>query len=144
MKEVTGNLWDYLGLCPLVITTGGQVSRRGNALMLRGCAAEARKRFPGIERELGALIEHNGNRVFALSHSIVSFPVEESPNDLPDIGIIRRSCRELVELTNMRNWPQVAMPRPGCGSGGLAWGDVAPVLHDILDSRFIVVSFADP
>jgi hypothetical protein len=37
MQEVYGDLWSYHGSVPIGISTAGQVSRKGNCVMLRGC-----------------------------------------------------------------------------------------------------------
>lgn len=59
-----------------------------------------------------------------------------SPFDL-----VRRSCEELLALTNEKGWEKVLLTRPGCGLGGLDWvRQVKPMLEEIgLDDRFIVV-----
>lgn len=56
-----------------------------------------------------------------------------------NLDIIRHSAEELVELTDVRRWRRVCLPRVGAGLGGLKWNDVKAVLDPILDERFVVV-----
>jgi hypothetical protein len=140
MLEIHGNLWDYLGRAVIGITTGGQLSREGTCLMLRGCAAQARERFPDLPKILGNLIRERGNHVFYLGEGIFSFPVENGPFEVPDNRLIERSCRELVALADARGWPEVILPRPGCGTGGLEWSSVRPILKGYFDHRFRIIS----
>jgi hypothetical protein len=79
MREICGDLWDWYGRATVVITTGGQVSAKGNCSMPRGCARQARERFPDLPSILGTMIREGGNRVFDLGNGIVSFPVENTP-----------------------------------------------------------------
>lgn len=141
MKEIHGDLWDYhrQGLV-VAITTGGLVEPGGLCAMPRGCARQARDRFEGLAWILGQQILACGNHVFDLGQRIVSFPVENSPFEVPDIRLIERSCRELVELTDFKGWQQVVVPRPGCGCGGLLWPEVKPKLEKIFDARFLIIS----
>jgi hypothetical protein len=139
VKEVVGNLWDHLGAMPVCITTGGLVSAKGECTMPRGCARQARERFPEVARQLGALILARGNHVHELAYGLVSFPVENSPFELPGIGLIERSCSELRALVELRGWPQVLVPRPGCGGGGLQWPEIRPILERYFDDRFLVI-----
>ncbi|WP_275451504.1 macro domain-containing protein [Geobacter anodireducens] len=53
---------------------------------------------------------------------------------------IRRSAAELRALADREGWTRVIVPRPGCGGGGLAWQDVRPLLADILDDRFTMIT----
>lgn len=140
MIEATGDLWDYHRQGKVVvITTGGLVDRQGRCSMPRGCARQARDRFPGLAEKLGELIRNHGNHVHDLGDRLVSFPVESSPYDCPDLRLIERSCQELKGLVNERNWAQVVVPRPGCGGGGLDWQDVRPRLARWLDERFLLI-----
>lgn len=140
MTEIVGELWDYLGSAIVAITTNGQVTSKGEAVFGRGCAREARERFPGLPGRLGELLRREGNHVHDLGDGLVSFPVEHSPFENPDMRLIERSARELVEMADRKGWRRVVVPRPGCGGGGLSWREVRPVLESILDDRFCVIT----
>jgi len=57
------------------------------------------------------------------------------------IKIITRSAKQLVELADTMKWKHVILPRPGCRNGGLAWEKVKPVLQEILDNRFYIITW---
>jgi hypothetical protein len=140
MKETTGNIWDYLGNAIICITTNGHLTKKGEAVLGRGCARQAQERFPDLPARLGVLLSEGGNHVHAIGDGLVSFPVEESPWAPPDLRLIRRSAEELRALADREEWDCVIVPRPGCGGGGLAWQDVRPLLSDVLDDRFTVIN----
>ena len=140
MQEQHKNIWDYLGRGIIAITTNGSLSRDGRAIPGRGVAAQAAEQFPQLFQELGCRLQQSGNHVYELSHGLVSFPVEETPWSLPDLRLIRRSAEELRALADLRGWPLVVVPRPGCGGGGLRWEEVRPLLAQQFDERFIVVT----
>ncbi|MEZ4483850.1 MAG: hypothetical protein R2864_04410 [Syntrophotaleaceae bacterium] len=142
VQEIFGELWDYYGAAAVGITTAGQVSRKGNCVMLRGCGRQAKERFPDLPARLGALILQRGNHVFALGGGLFNFPVENSPFEVPDLRLIERSCRELLALADRLSWSKVVLPRPGCGGGGLDWRQVRPLLQRHFDQRFFVITQA--
>jgi hypothetical protein len=140
MVEISGNLWDWLERGMVAITTNGSVNRRGECPMPRGCARQARERFPELPATLGRLLAAQGNQVFELGHGLLSFPVEQHWLDRPDLRLIARSAQQLRQLADRRGWPLVVLPRPGCGGGGLAWEEVRPLLEPCLDQRFGVIA----
>jgi len=140
MREVVGNLWDYYMKATIVITTNGSLKKSGECVLGKGCAFEAKKKFPWVAKVLGALIIKGGNKVFYLGDGLVSFPVKHNWWEKADLELIERSTIELVNLTNHYKWETVVIPRPGCGNGGLKWNEVKPILERYLDDRFLVIT----
>jgi len=170
MKEECGNLFSAdVQPSAIAITTNGFVKRNGRCVMGRGCAKQARDRYPGLDMLLGTALRKYGNVpciLIAGRPSIVSFPVKPAVaifdghnavrhmsshfiiGDrvpgwacLADLGLICSSARALVQLADLHHWSRVRIPRPGCGAGELTWDVVAPKLHGILDDRFIAMTF---
>jgi hypothetical protein len=106
----------------------------------RGCARQAQERFADLPSRLGALLAAGGNHVHILGDGLVSFPVEETPWSNPEPRLIRRSAEELRNMADLHGWGAVIVPRPGCGGGGLSWREVRPLLEDLFDERFTVIS----
>lgn len=148
MQETLGNLWDVRDVsCDLrVITTNGATRSDSAAIMGRGCALEAKQRFPGIDLKLGRLIREHGNRVMRLAKladgsELASFPVKHHWKEEADPALIRRSAHQLVALADKFGYTNVLIPRPGCGNGKLSWGQVRPILSEVLDDRFTIITF---
>jgi hypothetical protein len=159
VNDVTGDLWTYLVAAGFggarVITTNGFVKSNGECVMGRGCAREARDRWPWLPRQLGSDLAACGNHVFRYplisdGFDLVTFPVKPERGSSGEPGwkakaelwLIRQSARELVVLADSHRWSFVVLPRPGCGNGQLDYADVRPVLEPILDDRFHVITFA--
>ena len=140
IDETTGDIWEYLGKAVICISTNGHLTGKGHAVLGRGCARQAQEHFPDLTARLGALLASGGNHVQVISDGLVSFPVEESPWANPDLHLIRRSAQELRVLADRQAWQKIVVPRPGCGGGGLSWKDVRPLLEDLFDDRFTVIS----
>lgn len=144
MQEAIGNLWDYPSdlIC---ITTNGYVKRNGACVMGRGCAHEAKVRFPRVEFKLGTYLKRYGNRPFLLDIKLwphlASFPVKHEWWMRADYHLIAQSAVLLVDMVERRGYEQVVIPRPGCGNGGLNWHDVKKILDPVLDERFTIITF---
>jgi hypothetical protein len=145
MLEANGDLW-VLPADARCITTNGYVKADGAAVMGRGCALEARERFPGVDMLLGHRITKAGNHVHILPvdtrarWELVSFPVKHHWREKADLDLIARSCAELTELIEGEGWERVLLPRPGCGNGQLSWeGEVRPLISYLLDDRVVVI-----
>lgn len=141
VRESVGDLWTlHAAGATVVVTTSGLVGRDGLARLGRGTARQAGDRFPWFAQRLGDLLRAHGHHVHLVGERIVSFPVEHHPLERPDPALIRRSATELVALAGREGWTWVALPRPGCGGGGLQWSEVRPLLFPILDDRFVAVT----
>jgi hypothetical protein len=141
MREILGDLWDY-GLPAIVlITTNGTVKKpSGECVMGRGCALEAKMRFPGIARRLGQQIKDHGNRVHVLEPGkIWSFPVKHNWWDTADLALIAQSAQELAAEAVTRDTVRFILPRPGCGNGKLGWWQVRPVPEKLLPDNVFVI-----
>lgn len=147
MIEVFGNLWEYPADVR-VITTNGFVKNNGLAVMGRGCALEAAKKYPQFPYYLGTRIKEHGLSVeqFGFDDGIVlAFPVKHNWYENADKDLIIKSTFQLIEIADKQHnpkWNVILMPRPGCGNGNLSWdGEVKPILEEILDDRFHVITF---
>lgn len=157
MREARGDLWK-VEADARVITTNGFVTSRNENVMGTGCAKEAKERWPQLPTLLAERLRATGNHVYVFhpqdldpqpAFDLVTYPVKPVMTDDGQPGfrakgdpkLIRRGAAQLVALANAFGWQQVALPRPGCGSGGLDWRQVRPWLEDLLDDRFVVVTF---
>lgn len=172
MIELRGNIWDLAGPNDIIcITTNGFVKRDGSSVMGKGIALEAKRKFPGIDRLLGALIQQHGNIVQPIiganysSHAIYSFPVKPTYKICTDSNdyvshmrfnvddvipgwackasytIIESSCRQLVRLLE-NDTRDVYIGRPGAGAGELPWVDVKFIIEPILNNdKFKICTF---
>jgi hypothetical protein len=141
MREAVADLWTFHERGAVVaVTTSGLVGGDGLARLGTGAAAQAGRRFDWFAARLGALVTAGGNHVHHVGERIVSFPVEHHPLQRPDLELIRRSAVELAGLAQRERWTFVALPRPGCGGGGLEWLEVRPHVAPYLDDRFVAVT----
>lgn len=159
MIEIYGDLFrPGIGFGAICITTNGITRKDGAAVMGRGVALQATKKWPGIEYVLGELIQKNGNttqrltswgekkitlsthdEVYDMPFHIISLPVKHHWGDQADVGLIERSLKELIYVACDVEG-KIALPRPGCGNGGLSWGKVQFLVQRILaEDRYIVV-----
>jgi hypothetical protein len=147
MKEIIGNIWD--AKCDfLCITTNGIVKKDGRLVMGAGIAKEARDRC--VDRDLdlylGNLVKIWGNKVWVTNidyngKQIISFPTKHHFKDNSDLTLIEQSCEELATVGLLMNRSEIALPRPGCGCGGLDWEIVKPILEKhLVSDNFLVYS----
>jgi hypothetical protein len=154
MIEDTGDLWTYTADA-VVITTNGYVKKNGQAVMGKGCAAEAANKWPFLPALLGEAIENFGNEVFIWTlqdideddelrnNNIITMPVKYNWWEPADLDLIQKSAVDLKTEADLWHFDTVVMPRPGCGNGGLEWEEVKPVVDEILDDRFVAITYGD-
>lgn len=140
MREEFADLWD-VEADVRCITTNGTVIWDGQNIMGGGCALEAADRYPGLPYTYGRLIRSHGHHVFLIG-DLVMFPVKRELREPADLELIHRSFNELEDLADIYGWERIAVPRPGCGLGGLSWEkQVKPAIESYLDDRFTIVHF---
>lgn len=139
MIELVGDLWEYEAECRCV-TTNGVIGNQG-LVMGKGVALEAKRRYPDLPFILGEWVEQYGNRAFYVrEYKIITYPTKHSWRDYSSLELIETSALQVVEIANKYNIRSIALPRPGCGNGGLEWSDVKEVIKEILDDRFIILN----
>jgi hypothetical protein len=166
MKEARVELFSLMGRVDwLCITTNGTRKNDGSAVMGRGCALQAKERWPELPAKLGRTIKQFGNLPHTLGAitkagelweltqhhwnipspsidgiSILwSFPVKHYWGEPASLGLIETSARMMMfEAKDLD--VEIALPLPGCGNGGRSWSEVGPILHSILDNRFTAIS----
>lgn len=126
----------------IVIPTNGDVRKRDDrAVMGRGLARCMAVKFPEFPYKLGYLLVNEGNHVYYFrKYHVVTFPVKEHWSELASYALIRRSCRELLDVMDRYNIGTVYVPRVGCGNGGRAWSKVKPILVQELNDRCVLVT----
>lgn len=147
MKEIVGELWDYhkegVWIC---ITTNGFVKKDGSVVMGRGCALEAKDKYPDLPYELGKALTGGQryarfNKPIAFDkYKIITFPVKDFFKDPADLDLIKSSSGYLMRLLDEKKIDRIILPRPGCGYGHRQWEEVKPIIEEILDDRVEVIS----
>ena len=139
MIEVVGDLWTYPADWR-VITTNGFVKTNGECVMGRGCAKEAKEKYPGLPLIVGSIIKHWGNVVRPIEiYKLFTFPVKHNWWEKADPELIKQSAEKFAEIIfGQFDETEIVMPRPGCGNGGLKWEDVKPLLESLPDNVKVI------
>jgi len=151
MQEIKCNLWDFQHQgFPVVITTNCNTNSRGEAIMGKGIALEAKKHCPGLPKKLGEHIDRYYDAVkYFPEYNLYAFPTKYNWWEKSDIKLIERSTRQLLAIVDRQcyfyhekpeKYKKIYMVRPGCSNGQLDWEDVKPILNQYLDERFFVVA----
>jgi hypothetical protein len=144
VREDVGDLWTYPAEFRLV-PVNGTLDSRGHLVMGAGVALRAKERYPKLPALLGRFVSKYGNRPFYCGlESIISFPTKRHWKDPSDPALIEASCTLSARIADKWRIKSIAMPRVGCGLGGLDWALVRNLLKPLLDDRFIVLSPCTP
>lgn len=142
MLEIRGNLWDFhstgFWIC---ITTNGVINTRGELVMGRGTALEAKRRHPELPKLLGDNVKTFGNEVNVVDRfKIISFPTKYDWRNPSDPDLILKSAMQLQKTVDYLRLKTVVLPRPGTENGGLDWEDVKPIIAYHCDDHVLVIS----
>ena len=112
------------------------VNKDMQAVMGKGIALLAKKKFPWLPIRLGHDLCCSGSRVCYMGEGIIAFPVKNNWFDKKaDRSLIRNSCKQLRDLikSSFISIMTVYLPKPGCGVGGLNWEtEVKPIIEEEL------------
>ena len=147
MQDINQDLWE-VGADFICITTNLTVYSTPEGPknpMGAGCAREAVERFPGIDLVYGRHLWNAGpqkHRPTLLRPQVVAFPVKWRVETNASLGLIETSLHELLLMVSAEDI-KIALPRPGCGYGGLRYEEVRPVLEKLVgdDDRFLIVDY---
>ena len=149
MREEPRDLFGMTDADAIVIPTNTETVRSpegiAHAVMGAGVAKAAADRWPTLPIALAArMAEHGQEHVYVFdayyaTPAIVCLPTKRDWRKPSDIDLIWRMVDELKIVTRAMGWESVALPRLGCGLGGLSWDtQVRRVLVELLDDRFVV------
>jgi len=168
MKEAKEDLFNMIfdketdAIC---LTTNGQYNRHGHAIMGGGCAGVAAEKWVELPRNLGKCLKvFGGNIPYIIGavdedasylkpgHEMIkekkfkclifSFPTINKLADGGNIYLVKQSATIMMDHANHYGLKKIVLPRPAVGIAGLEWADVKSEIEDILDDRFLIVSFA--
>jgi hypothetical protein len=135
MLEESGDFWLIEGDYRCINTNA--FLKKGSAVMGKGIALQAARKYPGLGIILGKLIQINGNHVFHLGNGLISFPTKWNFRDI-DVELIKQSSQELIILLQDDPAKRILIERP---EDGIQWTRIKPVIQKILrDDKFIIVN----
>jgi hypothetical protein len=143
-EEVNVNIWDKHDQGEwIAITTNPIINSRGELVMGRGVAEEAKLQYPHLPTHLAMLVLRYGNIPFVLSlEKIITLPVKHHWREQADIRLIIHSLNRLYVLAANLELERIFIPRPGCGNGKLDWSMVRATIcsKSLAKDMFIFVT----
>lgn len=112
--------------------------------MGKGLALQFAKKFPAMEREYIIMCRRGLIKVGAIhawpfedemqgkTRWIYNFPTKEHWSRPSYLDYIKAGLEDLVRLIQTDNIKSIAIPRLGCGLGGLDWKDVKPLIESAM------------
>jgi hypothetical protein len=140
-----GNMWDVWGNTSLFLITTNPITRKdGAAVMGRGIALEAAKKYPEIQRSFGQLLQESDssremcNWICTIDGQKVGYFMVKNHWAAPaDLGIIERSVYSLLDWIDDDVLGRIDLNFPGIGNGSLPRRDVLPLIQKLPDSVHI-------
>lgn len=151
MRRTRGNIWTFHRThWVLVPTNVGFNLKEFEAIMGRGLALDAKRRFPDLPKWYGDVcMRQRKKTMFVLNHPhrLVLMPTKPFNEREPWNSWNCKSTIEFVEKQvaylaqqNLDFWElPITLPLVGCGEGGLLAEDVMPVLERHLTSDLFLL-----
>jgi hypothetical protein len=133
-REITGDLWqlaDFGHADAVCITTNGYVRRDGHAVMGRGCALQAAKRWPLLPKVLGDILCHFALATTVLTgdtkrleisgpqlpYHLVAYPVKPREIVATEFNVVLHHRFHFPPGSILPGWATVALPDLIASSG---------------------------
>lgn len=134
MRVIVGDLWDRGNL--KVIPVNLSVNRKGEAIMGKGIASQARDKFPNLASLYGTHLMQIPNKDVSSAclyqnMTLIMLPVKMAPSDKADIQMIRAG---LEAVKRFHPFTYIDLPLLGCGFGELEPLPVITMMASILTS----------
>lgn len=103
-----------------------------------GLAAIFRRRYPKAHEDYVVACGQGKVKVgtmfltFTDDQDIAHFPTKDHYRDPSEMSYVVDGMRDLRSILGTVGYKSCAIPALGCGLGGLAWGDVLPVITEAL------------
>ncbi|MDX2007432.1 MAG: hypothetical protein SFU83_19515 [Meiothermus sp.] len=133
MKQKTGNLWASVGPTDVICVPTNNVILHGRLVMGAGFAAEAARRYQGLDYLFGQRVASEGpdyhlvGAVYA-ERVLLAFQTKRHFKDPADLDLIVRAAAKLRDYANGTD-KIIHLPYPGIGLGRLKVEEVAPVIE---------------
>lgn len=100
------------------ITTNGVIGTTGHAIMGKGQALEAAKRYSGLSAKLGEYLQRYGNRAFYMGTyldgghltSLVTFPTKYHYRNNSDLELITASAQQVKQIADKFKLTKIYLP----------------------------------
>jgi hypothetical protein len=153
MIESVEDLWKFFMRpgCQVAISTNGCLTKKGEAVMGRGCALQATYVINGVRRLLGNYLKRSGNVPGYLiipemndmfkphpEACLMILPVKHNWWEKADMKLVRTSAEFLnAESIKHPDW-EFHVPRIGCSNGKLSWNyQVKPIMSKLLNNVIV-------
>lgn len=141
MNLVKGNVFSFKGDY-LLITSCGWLNAKGELVMGRGTAKEAKLKWPTLPRVFGDMIhEREYNLIWAHGFdpylAVGAFQTKYHYGQPADLDLIDRSTEQLCVVAQVFADGSFGMPLPGAGFGHLSRDQVLPVIDRLPNNVFV-------
>ena len=143
IQYIQGNL--FTSNAKVLVNTVNTVGVMG-----KGIAADFKKIYPKMFEEYKALCENgklNIGELFLYKTSnkwVLNFPTKKHWKSPSTVEYIEKGLQKLIEQATKLQLTDIAMPKLGCGNGGLDWEkQVKPIVEKYLKKSPINVSIYD-
>jgi O-acetyl-ADP-ribose deacetylase (regulator of RNase III) len=109
-----------------------------DGVMGKGLALEVKRRFPEAFQKYQEICKRGQMQVGKLqlirtvSPWVLNFPTKNHWRGKSQLDYIEKGLRKFISTYKRRGITSIAFPPLGCGSGGLQWEDVRPLMEKYL------------